>query len=253
MLLRVSPRDAARGHRKSHFFVPHSMSHDSSNQTFPAKNVHRCAVTFLNVDRRRRRMDVTRRRTDRVGRITRVETHARRDMCAARAALAPTFALAQRKHRDIDARRCDSNVPFVTPAASRSSTFSMTTTGRRAKTRARASGAGDDFALGELSERVSRVRDGSGARSYGVASRVAAPAREDVFDGLSSRAGRGARGVKPRSKTTTRSAREDGKSGSSAPGAVLELVTVPRTRARTRGSASGKERGEALTRLFEPL
>eukprot|EP00223_Ostreococcus_mediterraneus_P007565 CAMPEP_0179701368 /NCGR_PEP_ID=MMETSP0937-20121108/1730_1 /TAXON_ID=548131 ORGANISM="Ostreococcus mediterraneus, Strain clade-D-RCC2593" /NCGR_SAMPLE_ID=MMETSP0937 /ASSEMBLY_ACC=CAM_ASM_000575 /LENGTH=161 /DNA_ID=CAMNT_0021574477 /DNA_START=20 /DNA_END=506 /DNA_ORIENTATION=- len=106
---------------------------------------------------------------------------------------------------------------------------------------------------GELSERVSRVRDGSGARSYGVVTR--APLHEDVFDGLPSRASRAAssRSAKPRSKTTTRFASED---GASAPGAVLELVTVPRTRTRTMSMTKGnvkRERGEALSRLFEPL
>jgi hypothetical protein len=37
---------------------------------------------------------------------------------------------------------------------------------------------------------------------------------------------------------------------------VLELVTVPRTRTRTMSMTKGnvkRERGEALSRLFEPL
>ena len=123
----------------------------------------------------------------------------------------------------------------------------------KTSTTARASRGGDDVVLGELSERVSRVRDGSGARSYGVVTR--APLHEDVFDGLPSRASRAAssRSAKPRSKTTTRFASED---GASAPGAVLELVTVPRTRTRTMRMTKGnvkRERGEALSRLFEPL
>jgi hypothetical protein len=127
----------------------------------------------------------------------------------------------------------------------------MSTRGR--ETTARASRGGDEVVLGELSERVSRVRDGSGARTYGVVTR--APLHEDVFDGLASRAGRArsSRGAKRGSTTTTRFASED---GASAPGAVLELVTVPRTRTRTMRMTKGnvkRERGEALSRLFEPL
>ena len=129
----------------------------------------------------------------------------------------------------------------------------MSTRGRETTARARASRGGDEVVLGELSERVSRVRDGSGARTYGVVTR--APLHEDVFDGLASRAGRAraSRGAKRGSTTTTRFASED---GASAPGAVLELVTVPRTRTRTMRMTKGnvkRERGEALSRLFEPL
>jgi len=128
----------------------------------------------------------------------------------------------------------------------------MSTRGCETTARA-ASRGGDEVVLGELSERVSRVRDGSGARTYGVVTR--APLHEDVFDGLASRAGRAraSRGAKRGSTTTTRFASED---GASAPGAVLELVTVPRTRTRTMRMTKGnvkRERGEALSRLFEPL